>query len=87
MAGNRRFCMGRMGRYGHVSHPRTRSSTGASLALAIPGVGTGPSIRSRDLAEARERYSALMMEVSRLHAFNADLESALATLSEAAAKA
>jgi hypothetical protein len=50
-------------------------------------VGTGPSIRSRDLAEARERYSALMMEVSRLRAFNADLESALATLSEAAAKA
>ena len=37
MAGNKRLCIGSMGGSGRVSPPRTRSSTGASLALAIPG--------------------------------------------------
>jgi len=40
-----------------------------------------------EVAEARERYSASMLEVSRLRAFNTDLESTLTTLSETAAKA
>ena len=39
-----------------------------------------------DVAEARDRYSASTLQVSRLRAFNADLESALTTLSETAAK-
>ena len=37
MAGNKRLCIGSMGGSSRISPPRTRSSTGASLALAIPG--------------------------------------------------
>ena len=105
MVGNKCLCMGSMGGCGRVSPPRTRSSTGASLALVILRMGANPSSRPRarspsspsladsneglrldirdlvrDLAEACERYSVSMSEVSQLRTFNADQETTLTTL-------
>ena len=68
-------------------HPRAQLSSFSSSVNHDEGPHQDIRDLAWDLAEARKHLSASRMEVRRLQAFNADLTSDLATLSEAAARA